>query len=93
MKATIKYADGKTVELDGTQEELNATLGALCGYGFTWFINTIPDAPNYLYTPNTIMCQHEYPISWNGTIPPNCTKCGKQSSWNPPVYSLHADVT
>jgi hypothetical protein len=79
MKATIKYTDGKTVELEGTQQELNAILVSLCGYGFNWFMKTIPDAPNYLYTPNTNMCQHEYPNPWMGVVPPNCTKCGQKA--------------
>lgn len=76
MKATVKYADGKVVELEGSQEELAATLGALVGYGQSWFINQPISVPSvWLNVPNT--CQHEYSSPWNGTVPPNCKKCGE----------------
>ncbi len=67
MKATVKYTDGKIVELDGTQEELVIVLRQFVGY--SWPIDTLP-----LWTYS--ICQHEYPQPWNGIVPPNCTKCG-----------------
>ena len=27
----------------------------------------------------TEICQHEYPMPWYGTVPPNCKKCGQQA--------------
>lgn len=25
------------------------------------------------------ICEHEYPSPWMGTVPPHCTKCGRQA--------------
>jgi hypothetical protein len=30
-------------------------------------------------------CQHEYPETWGGTVPPSCKKCGKSMT---PYYTV-----
>lgn len=41
--------------------------------------NSIIGTTPYIY-PTVDLCQHHYPNPWYGTVPPNCLRCGKQSS-------------
>jgi hypothetical protein len=82
MKASIKKTDGTVVELEGTAEEIARVVSPPPPLTFTPQPTTI----NPYIQP--IMCQHEYPSPWLGTMPPNCLKCGQPAGWGGATYTV-----
>ena len=98
MKATVRYPDGRVVELEGTSEEVGDLLVDMdldrdhdleeSPYQLQPFIFS-PEA--YERVEQVLGCQHEYPDVWLATIPPPCKKCGLAAPDF--TYSVHQQTS
>ena len=56
-----------------SEEQVKILKSKIDEVGTTLTITNLP------YISQIDLCQHEYPGVWGGTVPPHCSKCGRQA--------------